>query len=57
MQFDCVMYKSILSRLFLLYMYFYAIPTCRHILTHLQQTTFENIVAKGKIAHNFNAIQ
>ena len=25
---------------------------CRHILTHLQQTNFENIVAKGEIAQN-----
>ena len=27
-------------------------PTCRRILTHLQLTTFGNIVAKGKSAHD-----
>ena len=27
-------------------------PTCRHILTQQQQTTFENMVAKGEIAHD-----
>ena len=27
-------------------------PTCRPILGHLQQTTFENIVAKGEISHD-----
>ena len=27
-------------------------PTCRHILTHHQQTAFENILAKEEIAHN-----
>ena len=26
--------------------------TYRRILTHLQQMTFENIMAKGEIAHN-----
>ena len=30
----------------------YSFPTCRRILTHLQQTTFENIVAKGEIDHD-----
>ena len=28
------------------------IPTCRHILVHLQQANFENIVAKKEIAEN-----
>ena len=27
-------------------------PTYRRILTHLQQTTLENIVTKGEIAHD-----
>ena len=27
-------------------------PTYRRVLTHLQQTTFENIVTKGEIAQN-----
>ena len=27
-------------------------PTCGRILTHLKQTTFENIVTKGEIAQN-----
>ena len=27
-------------------------PTCNHILTCLQQTTFENIVAKGECSHD-----
>ena len=27
-------------------------PTHRHILMHLQQATFENIVTKGEIAQN-----
>ena len=30
------------------------LPTCRRILTHLQQTTFENIVTKGGIAQNMH---
>ena len=27
-------------------------PVCRCILTHLQKTTFENVVTKEEIAHN-----
>ena len=26
--------------------------TCLHVLTHLQQTTFENVVANGEISHH-----
>ena len=36
---------ELMKVLFLLTLY-------RGILTHLQQTTFENIVTKGKIAHD-----
>ena len=27
-------------------------PTCRHILKHLRQVTFENVVGKAEIVHN-----
>ena len=30
----------------------YSIPTCRRFSTHLQQTTFDNNMANGEIAHN-----
>ena len=32
------------------------IPTCRCIVTHLQQATFENIVTKGEIDEQFSPL-
>ena len=31
---------------------FVGFPTCKHILEQWQQMTFQNIVAKGEIAHD-----
>ena len=37
--------------------FFRPVPTGRRILTHLRQTTFENIVARGIIAQNEHVFQ